>query len=119
MENELTIKMRGTNFPNPNMLAMVKTIEGTKIHDMIMIKYGIKAHYLASAIEHYDLKDDEDIKNLQESFKKEFEQRQAENKKKSELTAEDTQKVNELGDEIGPVILDGSGMISVADFIKV
>jgi hypothetical protein len=36
-------------------------VETTKVYDVIYLKYGIKFHYLIHALEHYDLKNDEEI----------------------------------------------------------
>lgn len=52
---------------------MIQTVESTRVHDMINIKYQIRAHYLQQAVEYYKLKDDPEIKTAQESVKKEME----------------------------------------------
>ena len=39
----------------PQKQQEIKMIESTKIHDSIYLQFGVKAHYLSAAAEHYKL----------------------------------------------------------------
>lgn len=43
-------------------------IERTKVLDTIYDKHGTKLNYLQHALEHYDLQNDKDVKDLEASF---------------------------------------------------
>lgn len=56
-------------------------VETTKVYDVIYLKYGIKFHYLIHALEHYDLKNDEEIIAFEKAMQMETKRAQEEKMK--------------------------------------
>lgn len=48
-------------FPNPQARMQHMTIETSKIHDGIFVKYGLRVQYLNQAFEHFGFKSDSEI----------------------------------------------------------
>ena len=89
LEGELVLRMQNVQARSPQEAQNLALMERTKVLDTIYLKYGTKLNYLLHAIEHYGLKEDNDIKTLEASFTMKHEQQRQQQEKNLELNEED------------------------------
>lgn len=64
MEQALQLRLKRMEIQSPGKNMEFRTVESTRIHDTIFVKYGLKIQHMACAVDLYKFSEDEDIKQI-------------------------------------------------------